>query len=269
MTATASDPALSVEIAQAGSVPGTAVVRVIDYITGDEADYYLNFGTKAYPDEFKTLVNWDVIREDKTAWALQDGALTIETGEGDVTLANNNARNIFVQSANTDWTAETKLTTSAVPGSPSQNAGLIAYGDDDNFVKLVYGSPAFGRGMAMPTPGAAPAGSIQLIAEEGGNNKSTVSVSLAGIPVKDNTVWLRLVRAGSLYTAYYSIDGKKFTKVGEASVLLKDIRAGLIACDGVRPSMGGRGMAMPMMPTAAPAATPAPLKVAFDWFHIK
>ena len=269
VTATASDPALSVEIAQAGSVPGTAVVRVIDYITGDEADYYLNFGTKAYPDEFKTLVNWDVIREDKTAWALQDGALTIVTGEGDVTLANNNARNIFVQSANTDWTAETKLTTSAVPGSPSQNAGLIAYGDDDNFVKLVYGSPAFGRGMAMPTPGAAPAGSIQLIAEEGGNNKSTVSVSLSGIPVKDNTVWLRLVRAGSLYTAYYSVDGKKFTKVGEASVLLKDIRAGLIACDGVRPSMGGRGMAMPMMPAAAPAATPAPLKVAFDWFHIK
>ena len=268
VSATAYDPALSVYVEQAKSVPGTAVVRIVDYITGDEADCYLNFGTKAVPDEFKTLgKQWEIVREDKSAWSLQNGALTIVTGEGDVTLTNNNARNIFVQSANTDWTAETKLTTSAVPGNPSQNAGLIAYEDDDSFVKLVYAAPAFGRGMMTATPGAAPAGSVQLVAEEGGNSKASVSISLSGVPVKDNTVWLRLVKAGSRYTAFYSVDGKKYTKVGEASVMLKDIRAGLIACEGVRAAMGGRSM--PMMPAAAPAAAPAPLKVSFDWFHIK
>ena len=78
-------------------------------------------------------------------------------------------------------------------------------------------------------------------------------------------MWLRLVKTGSLYTAYYSLDGRKFTKAGEAQVQLKDVKAGLIACEGVRPAMTGRGA------PAAPAqpAQPSPLKVAFDWFHIK
>ena len=267
VAATASDPALDVVVEQAKAVPGTAVVRVIDNITGDEADYYVGFGPKAVSDEFKALgKQWEIIREDKSSWSVQNGALTVVTGEGDVTLANNNARNIFLQSANADWTAETKLSTSAVPGNPAQNAGLIAYGDDDNFVKLVYAAPAFGRGAPQAAPGAAPAGSIQLLAEEGGYNKATVNVSLAGLPVKDNTVWLRLVKAGSLYTAYYSVDGKKFTNAGEAQVQLKDVKAGLVACEGVRPAMAGRGG--PAVP-AAPAAQPSPLKVAFDWFHIK
>ncbi len=266
VSATAADPGLDVVIEQAAAVPGTAVVRVIDYITGDEAKYYVGFGPKAVSDEFKALgKQWNIIREDKSSWSLQNGALTVVTGAGDVTLANNNASNIFVQSANTDWTAETRLSTSSVPGSPAQNAGLIAYGDDDNFVKLVYAAPAFGRGAPQAAPGAAPAGSIQLIAEEGGNNKATVNVSLSGLPVKDNNVWLRLVKSGSQYTAYYSLDGRKFTKAGEAKVQLKDIQAGLIACEGVRPAMGGRGA--PAMP-AAPAQ-PSPLKVSFDWFHIK
>ena len=84
--------------------------------------------------------------------------------------------------------------------------------------------------------------------------------------MKNNTVWLRLVKSGSGYTAYYSVDGKKFTKAGEASVLLKDVKAGLVACEGVRAAMGGRGgFAMPQ----AQPAQPSPLKVAFDWFHIK
>jgi len=268
VSATAYDPALSVFVEQAKSVPGTAVVRIVDFITGDESDCYLNFGTKGASDEFKTLgKQWTIVREDNAAWKVADGALKITTGAGDVTLANNNASNIFLQSANTDWTAETKLKASAVPGNPAQNAGIIAYGDDDDFVKLVYAAPAFGRGMVMGASTTAPVGSIQLVAEEGGNSKASVSVSLADMPVKDNTLWLRLVKAGSKYTAFCSVDGKKFIKVGEASVMLKDIRAGLVACDGVRAAMGGRGM--PMMQAAAPAATPVPLEVSFDWFHIK
>ena len=48
--------------------------------------------------------------------------------------------------------------------------------------------------------------------------------------------------------------------------LIKDVKAGLVACEGVRPAMAGRGG--PAVP-AAPAAQPSPIKVAFDWFHIK
>ena len=268
VAATATDPSLAVVVEQAKAVPGTALVSVIDNVTGDKAEYAVNFGTKAVADEFKTLgKQWSIVREDKAAWSVADGALKITTGAGDITLANNNAANVFVQSANTDWTAETKLTTSAVPSNPAQNAGLVAYEDDDNFVKLVYAAPVFGRGMPQAQPGAAPAGSVQLVAEDNGNNKATVNVSLAGVPVKDNTVWLRLVKQGSKYTAFYSVDGKKFTKVGEADVLLKDICAGLTACDGVRPAMTGRGGGFGA-PQAQPQQ-PVPMTACFDWFHIK
>ena len=267
VAATAADPSLDVVIEQAKAVPGTALVTVLDNVTGDKAEYAVNFGTKAASDEFKTLgKQWNIVREDKSAWTVADGALKITTGAGDITLANNNAANIFVQSANTDWTAETKLTTSAVPSNPAQNAGLVAYEDDDNFVKLVYAAPAFGRGMPQMQPGAAPAGSVQLIAEDNGNNKTTVNVSLAGVDLKGGAIVLRLVKQGSRYTAYYSADGKKFTKVGQADILLKDVCAGLTACDGVRPAMTGRGgFGMPQMQPQEPT----PMTACFDWFHIK
>ena len=60
--------------------------------------------------------------------------------------AADNGANIVLQSANTDWTIETKLQTSAVPAAPAQNAGLVVYQDDSHFIKLVYAMPAFRRG---------------------------------------------------------------------------------------------------------------------------
>jgi len=267
VAATAADPSLKINVKQAKAVPGTALVSVIDDVTGDLAEYAVNFGTKPVSDEFKALgKQWNVVRPNSSACTVDGGALKITTGAGDIALANNNASNIVLQSANGDWTAETKLITSAVPSRPAQNAGLVAYEDDDNFVKLVYGAPVFGRGMPQAQPGAAPSGSVQLIAEDNGNNKTTVNVSLVGVPVKDNTLWLRLVKKGLKYTAYYSVDGKKFTEVGEADVLLKDIQAGVIACDGVRPAMAARGGYG--MPQAQPQE-PAPMTACFDWFHIK
>lgn len=265
--AAVADPSLTVEIEQAASVPGTAVVKVLDYVTGDEADYYVSFGSKPVADEFKTLgKQWSIVREDKSAWKVADGALKVTTGAGDITLDNNNAANIFVQNANSDWTVETKVVTSATPSNPAQNAGLVAYECDDNFVKLVYGAPVMGRGMPQMTPGAVMPGSVQLVAECNGNNKATVSVSLADANVKDNTLWLRLVKSGDKYTGYYSVDGRKFVEAGAVQVLLKDVKAGIIACDGVRPAMMGRGGFGPAM-MAAP--TPSPIEASFDSFKVR
>jgi hypothetical protein len=267
VTATSSDPSLDLVIEQAKSVPGTALVTVLDNVTGDKAEYAVNFGTKPVSDEFKAPgKQWNVVRPNASACAVDGGMLKITTGAGDVTLANNNASNIVLQSANGDWTAETKLTTSAVPSNPAQNAGLIAYEDDDNFVKLVYGAPVFGRGMPQVQPGQTMPGSVQLVAEDNGNNKTTVNVSLAGVNLKSDTIWLRLAKQGSRYTAYYSVDGKKFTKVGQADLLLKDICAGVIACDGVRPAMAGRGGFGAQQAQPQPTV---PMTACFDWFHIK
>ena len=41
-----------VEVEQATSIPGTAVVRFVDYNTNEENSYYLNFDNSSVSDEF-------------------------------------------------------------------------------------------------------------------------------------------------------------------------------------------------------------------------
>ena len=255
VTATAKDPRLRVEIEQAAAVPGTAVISVIDDVTADKAVYLVNFGTKAVSDEFKAAPSsaWTVLGENKDGWKVQSGALAITTAAGDLTLTNNNAANVFLQSANTDWTIDTKVTCSDTPSMPAQNAGIVAYQDDDNFVKFAYSAQMFRRG----GQGGA---SVQLSCEENGFSKASVNADAAGI--EGNVVWLRLQKKGDVYTAFYSADGKKFVEVGKIETGLKDIKAGLIACDGVMPSFGGfrRG--------AMPQSVSKPMTASFDYFRI-
>lgn len=257
VTATAKDPALRVVVEQAKAVPGTAVVSVIDDVTADKAVYLVNFGPKAVSDEFKSAPAsaWTVLGENKADWKVESGALAITTAAGDLTLANNNAANVFVQSANTDWTIDTKLTCSDTPGMPAQNAGIIAYQDNDNFVKLVYSAQMFRRG------GQGSGAAIQLTSEENGFAKTTVNTNTEG--VENNVVWLRLQKSGDVYTAFYSADGKKFVEAGKLEIGLKDIQAGVIACDGALPAAfyGFRRGAMPQ-------ADPKPMTASFDYFRI-
>ena len=259
IAAKALDPSLRVEIQQAQAVPGTAVVKVIDDKTSDESLCYVNFGVKAASDEFnsgKLSSAWSVLREDASAWTLNGSALKLNASDGDIAENNAAAGNIFLQSANSDWTVNTKLSCSKTPGSPAQNAGLLAYQDDDNFVKFVYAAPGFRRGQAGT-------GTLQLSCVAAGNSKSSISVSLEGVNVVNNTLWLRLVKKGSVYTAYYSTDGKKYVEAGKVDTLLKDIKAGLIACNGVLPARFaafGRGMQAP--------ADNTPFEVSFDFFKI-
>lgn len=281
VSAVASKPSLKVDITQAKAVPGTAVVRVYDAVTGDNEEYMINYGPKGMSDEFAKELGkqWNVVREDRENLRVQDGALVITTSAGDITQTSNNAQNLVLQSANTDWTIDTKLSTSQVPGQPAQNAGLVAYQDDDNFVKLVYASAGMARGgfggapqaATQATPAAPTAGSLQLIVESAGSSKNIANIRLADSGIADNTIWLRLVKESDSYTAFYSVDGKTFIEAGKAQILLKDIQAGLMACDGVQMAAGRRGgNGGGARQGAAPAAQPAvtPLLAIFEWFRI-
>ncbi len=267
VTATARSGQLKVAVEQAPTVPGTAIVKVIEPVTGDADSYYVNFGIKGVADEFKSNSlghQWDVVRQNDDNLLVADGRLEITAAAGDITAASDNGANLVLQSANSDWTIDTKLQTSALP-TGAQNAGLVAYQDDSHFVKFVYTGAAMRRGQQQ---GAAPAaGSLQLYVEENGASKSTLSVNLAETGIKDNTVYLKLEKDGSTYTAFYSVNGKNWIMAGQAEVMLKDIKAGVMACNGVQ------NMRMGMRPGgAAPAAAPqqtAPLKAWFDWFRIK
>ena len=263
--AVAADPAIGVRVKQAESVPGTAVVTLLDKQTGDSRAVTVNFGTKGVSDSFRKGAldkAWRWVREDPAAWTLSaaDG-LVLTAGKGDIAQGGNSATNILLQSANSDWTVETKMHCFSAPAAPAQNAGLVAYESDDNFVKFVYAATFNFRRPADAGPAA---GQLQLLVEENGSQKSLASLPLDGIVGADNVLWLRLVKQGDNYTAWYSVDGKQFEKMGAAQAVLKDVQAGVIACEGEMPAMmrGGGPRGGFQLPAAAP------LKVSFTDFKI-
>jgi hypothetical protein len=76
---------------------------------------------------------------------------------------------------------------------------------------------------------------------------------------------LKLEKKGSIYSASYSLDGQKYETLGVADILLKDIRAGLNACDGVV-TQYMKSTFWFNSDTTKPAT---PFDVSFDYFHIE
>ncbi len=267
--ATSPNADVSVNVKQAESVPGTAIITMTDNVTIEKSLYNVNFGTPSVKDEFKGSSlgdQWTWVRENSSNWSLtkKSGSLVIAGAEGDIVESNNNAENVLLQSANTDWTIESKVVSSKVP-SASENAGVLAYQDDDNFVKLVYRAVArrgfFGFGEQT---GAVQPGSVELIIENEGYQKSVATYNLEG-DIK-NTVVLKLEKKGNEYIASCSPSGKKFETVGTANIMLKDVKAGIIACNGVAPSGRGNFPGFMMQTDNEPEI---PFEVAFDYFRIK
>jgi beta-glucosidase len=267
--ATSSGPDITVDIVQARSIPGTALITLTDKITLDKNYYSINFGNTSVEEEFNGTTlgkQWSWVRENPADWSLskKTGSLTITAKAGDVQAMNNNAENILLQSANTDWVVESKLVFSKKPSGFSQNGGLIAYQDDDNYVKLVYG--AGGRGFGRP--GGNQSGSVFLVSEENGNPKNVATISMTDIMAEDNTLILKFEKQGDRYAASYSVDGKKFEPVGSTTMLLKDIKAGFLVCEGVPDPRMARFMNMQGQ-SQQQNIIQRPFEVSIDYFHIR
>ena len=102
-------------------------------------------------DEFDgtslNLCRWtSIVRHQPTGYTVADGKLTLPAAHGDFFAnAPNNNPNIILQPAPSgSWTAETRMT--FLPNENYEQAGLLVYGDDANYVKadLVH---ANGRGV--------------------------------------------------------------------------------------------------------------------------
>jgi len=254
---------ITVDIEQAKAIPGTTVIKFIDNITLEKNIYYLNFDVPSISDEFNNASvgkQWEWIRENKATYNLtrNAGSLTITSEAGDVSEASNNAKNILLQSANNDWVIDTKLVCSRVPSQP-ENAGILAYENDDNFVKLMF------RAVTKTTQqrGVQP-GTVDLVIEENGIAKPMASFNLRTEITGSNALILKLEKNGCIYTAYYSLDGVKFEKLGTANILLKDIKAGLIVCDGVII----QSMKSTFWFNSDTTKPNTPFDVSFDYFHI-
>jgi beta-glucosidase-like glycosyl hydrolase len=237
ISASAMSGNIAVEVEQAKGLPGTAIVRFVDNTTYEKNTYYLNFDVQSVSDEFESSVGrqWQWIRENQANYSFskKSGSLTITTETGDISEISNNAKNILLQSANSNWVAETKLVCSRIPSQP-ENAGILAYQDEDNFVKLMLRAVTkTSRSGRNATGEQVQPGTIDLVVEENGIAKSVASFNLKEAITGNNTLLLKLEKKGDAYTGYYSINGEAFVKLGVASGMLKDIKAGLMACDGV------------------------------------
>jgi beta-glucosidase len=261
--AKALSPEIAVNIEQVKNIPGTAVVTCIDNNTFEKNTYFINFDVASVSDEFENGQlgkQWEWVRENKANYNLTSslGALTITSEKGDISEGTNNAKNLLLQSANNDWTVDVKLVCSRTPSQP-ENAGVVAYQDDNNFVKLMFRAVIKTSRQRGVQPGT-----VDLLLEENGIAKSIASVNLKEEVIGNKNLLLRLVKVGSTYTAYYSTDGQNFEKLGASDIALKDIKAGLIACDGIIT----QSMTSTFWFDSDTTKPATPFDVSFDYFRI-
>jgi regulation of enolase protein 1 (concanavalin A-like superfamily) len=176
----------------------------------------------------KFSLNWQPVRHDPTHVSLKKnkGKLTITTQRGTIhgnEKANGepSARNIFVLQNPLASDIDFVITTCISEFKPTekyQQAGLICYDDDDNYIKWDYeysyangGGPAFG-----------------LIRETNAKPEHDIVAAEANL----KRIWLRLTRRGTKYEYASSSDGDQFTVHGQRDWEGKPRMVGVLAKNG-------------------------------------
>ncbi|WP_459805221.1 ThuA domain-containing protein [Herbidospora sp. RD11066] len=188
---------------------------------------------------------WSVLRENQDL-RVADGALVIPTSATEIYNTGNTTptTNIVLQPLPQGaWSATAKVTMRA--DQQYQQAGLVVYGDDDNYAKMVIQGRA-----ATATPDHAQR-IFQFIREEAGvpNEVAASNTGNLGDAFPD-TYYVRFTSNGSNLTASYSADGTTYTAMPETKQLagITNPRIGLISFA----STGQRSI----------------VDAKFDWFHI-
>jgi arabinan endo-1,5-alpha-L-arabinosidase len=186
-----------------------------------------------YSDEFNTNTlspQWSWVRQPASdTYGLANGTFEWDTQAADLFQDNNSASVLSEAAPNGNYVLETKVTLNLPAEGCCFNyvqAGLIIYGDDDNYIRLVNVSiwetrqTEFGKEFLDPF-----------------SEKVHFGGTLVGPP--GETTWLRIVKRNhggeELYTAYTSNDGATWVRGGTwTHDLGNNVRIGLL-------SMGGSG----------------------------
>ncbi|MEE6274635.1 ThuA domain-containing protein, partial [Georgenia sp. MJ206] len=207
------DPEATLGLVAAGDTGEPDAVAAINHfrVTPDAEDD----GEREPSDEFDgdslDGCRWDsTVRYNAENVSVSDGELHITTALGDINNDNPiSPENFILQSApEGDWTVETRFNAPFV--HRWQYAGLLAYGDDDEYVKFDV--------VARNAPGAALSLGAELVSEVGGSFGAggNVAMDLAGQP--EGGYWhLRLSRTGDTYEGWVSEDGEDWSSIGEVT----------------------------------------------------
>ncbi|WP_452176640.1 ThuA domain-containing protein [Georgenia satyanarayanai] len=163
---------------------------------------------------------WEVVRPDPTHMRVVDGHLELDATTGDIYGPDNGAPSNFVLQdlGDGDWTVETLVDGSTLTRQYEQG-GLIAYVDDDNYVKLDIS--------ARNSPGSTLELGMEMLTETDGNVDTPANPTTVG-----QAVWhLRLEKSGDEFIGSYSADGTEWTTFGSVTnaAVAAEGRVGLFA----------------------------------------
>jgi regulation of enolase protein 1 (concanavalin A-like superfamily) len=157
---------------------------------------------------------WHWVRENPATWSLKDrpGSLMIKTQQGDLYQSENTNNNVLLMAAeSSDFQIDTKLEFD--PSSNWQQAGLVVYKNDDNYVKLNF---QYGNKKEI------------VIGSEKHSSFQAFSANFL-----KKVIYLRIIKIGDKYQGLFSDDGAQFTLLGEYQNPLGDkLKVGLIAFGG-------------------------------------
>jgi cytochrome c len=217
-----------VTVTDARGAQGFATETITVESPGGEPPICLNEQSDAFDgDELNRDVWTTVIRENQDL-RIEDGHLVIPATGTDIYGTNNtDTPNIVLQDLpDGPFVATAKLTMQAYRAY--QQAGLIIYGDDDNYAKMVLQ----GRDTSQANPAAR---IFQFIREENGqpNEVGDSNTGQLGAAYPD-TVWVRYISDGESLRAAYSDDGVVFTEMPQTKSLegIEDPKIGLVSLAG-------------------------------------
>jgi len=185
---------------------------------------------------------WDTIIRRNQLFSVANGHLTIPASKTDLYGNGGSAENIVLQDApNGAWTATTKISLTA--RTQYQQAGLILYGDDDNYAKIMLQGRGTGNDSASRI--------FQFIREVNGTPITEASDSPALGASFPDTFYVRLTSDGTSVGSSYSADGTTFTPLSTPKAI-----AGI-----TNPKIG-------LTAFANDGSNAAVIDAKFDWFSI-
>jgi PKD repeat protein/glucose/arabinose dehydrogenase len=180
-------------------------------------------GGGSFVDDFNGSAlgaGWDVVRQDQNM-TVDGGSLKLPAQPGDIYGGRNDAKNLVMRAAPVGpWVATAKVN---FQGSVQYHqAGLVVYGDDDNFTKL-------GR-LTTNASGSPLAEKFEFIYENGGTPRNDAPDSTANLPAGfPADYYVRITSDGTNITGAYSTDGNAWTPVGRAAPLPANAKIGMFA----------------------------------------
>lgn len=147
-----------------------------------------------------------IVNENAEEYSLKSDGLHFGINTGDISGTRTDVQNLFLTEVSGSYTLETHVKLESAWSSPNQ-ACLVVFDGYGDFVKLGFQGNTVALCYAK-------------------DSVRTDGFAQATLSSSTKEVWLRLSKENNVYTAFYSTDGTKFSRLGDAAVDLTAKKAG-------------------------------------------